>query len=480
MKRRMSLRCFRAATTYIILAFLLLAGGIYNTAYGIPDDFYQKIEGTKAEIAELQSILKALDDSIDARVERISELEKEFEETEAWLVQSAEKLALSEIKLAEDTAHFAQRVRSAYIKGGLSYVELLLEAESFGDLIMRVAYLTRILSGDANLIAAVKDEQESIRERKIAMEEQHKKLKDLRGQVDGEQRNLLDQRREKDALLVSAQKRLAGELALVTPQAERKPVYAIVLDNAPQARPQHGLSKASIVYEYEVEGRITRYLALFAEFPTKVGPIRSGRASNAILAMENDAHFIYTSAGVDVLALIKEWGVKGTDALYAKGFYRDSSRRAPHNLYTNLSTLGTVSQSQEVVIRPAFLSRTGTAATAVSLRYSPTYIVRYDYVKARGLYRRYINGQLHKDATGADIAVRNIIIQYVPHYVDLMGRPTPSLIGEGSIDYYSQGQHFKGTWKKDSLTAPTRFYYLDGQEIEKVYGQTWIQIARPQ
>ncbi|MBS4022693.1 MAG: DUF3048 domain-containing protein [Dethiobacter sp.] len=473
-------RCFLTALTLVSVFLLLIAAGFYSTAYGNLDEARRNVEATREQIAELEKVIKALEDSIKVRVTRIEELEKEFSDTETWLERAREELERTEFMLKERSSVFADRVRSAYIKGGLSYLELLLGAESLGDLIVRAAYLTRILTGDAELIVFIRAEQASIVAQRTAMEEQHQRLRDLLGQREGEQRNLEDQRREMDTLLAAAKTRLASELAKITPQAERKPVYAVAIDNVAQARPQHGLSKASIVYEYEVEGRTTRYLALFAALPNKVGPVRSARSHSAMLALENKTNFIYASAGTDVLAMIREWGVNSTNALTysTSSIYRDSARRAPHNLYVNLSTLGVMAPSQEVVIRPAFLSRNGTSATSITIQYTASYIVRYEYVRDKGSYRRYINNQLQRDATGEEILARNIIIQYTRYRTDLRLRPTPDLIGEGVIDYYAQGEHFTGTWKKESRESPTRFYYQDGQEIERVYGQTWIHINR--
>jgi peptidoglycan hydrolase CwlO-like protein len=467
-------------STILICIVFLYSVSLHGTVLGSPEDVQQKVTKTREEISELEGVIKALDDSITSRLARIEELNSECEKTEWILQETIEQLAQSESRLNENNRVFAARVRSTYIKGGFSYLDMFMEAESFGDFVIRLAYLTRTLNRDAQIIEAVRQEQAIFEDKKTVMQKQNETLLDLRYQLDTEQRNLSEQRREMDVLLAAAKERLAGELALITPQAERKVVYAIAIDNAPQARPQHGLAKASLVYEYEVEGRITRYLAFFSAFPVKVGPIRSARSHSSMLALENSVNFIYASAGVDVLAKIKDWGVNETNALYYKSasFYRDSSRRAPHNLYVNLSTLGIEQQSRDVVIRPAYLSREGTPAPAVSLSYSQNYKVRYDYIPARGIYRRHINGQVHKDATGEAINVRNIIIQYAPHGFDLIGRPTPDIVGEGIIDFYSQGQHFKGVWKKESIASLTRFYYEDGQEIERVYGQTWIQIAR--
>lgn len=474
------MRRYLKAVALLAMCLLLAVGGFHNLAYSSPEDARQQVRQTRTEIVELEKVLQALDESIRSRLARVESLKRELVETEISLKLVTEELADARVKLVETNRIFAERVRSAYMKGGLSYLEVLLEAESFGDLVVRLAYLRHILQQDAEMVSTVRQEQAFMQERKTALETQRQRLRDLRQQRDAEQRNLLDQRREKEAMLAAAQKKLAGELALITPQAERKPVYGVVIDNAPQARPQHGLSQASIVYEYEVEGRITRYLALFASFPTKVGPVRSARSHSSMLALENDVHFIYSSGGVDVLDRIRGWNVRGTNALRSRNpsFFRDNSRRAPHNLYVNLSTLGAESQSAEIRIRPAYLSREGTPAAEVSLEYSPSYRVSYRYLPARGAYRRYINGQVHRDATGAVIMARNIIIQYVPHGSDLVGRPTPDVVGEGAIDFYALGERFRGTWKKENAASPTRFYYQDGQEIERVYGQTWIQLVR--
>jgi len=59
--------------------------------------------------------------------------------------------------------------------------------------------------------------------------------------------------------------------------ANRHPL-GIMVENHPDARPQSGLDKASIVYEAIAEGGITRFLALYGTNEAeKVGPVRSAR-----------------------------------------------------------------------------------------------------------------------------------------------------------------------------------------------------------
>ncbi|EEG76827.1 DUF3048 domain-containing protein [Dethiobacter alkaliphilus] len=464
-----------AKITVFALLLLLISG----TAFGNPGNVQERIDETREEIDEYEQVIKLLDEDIKERLARIDELESQLKDTQRQLRQTEVEIAESQARLEEQNDAFAGRVRSAYMKGGMSYLEVLLGAENFSDLVVRVAYLARIFNQDAQIITAVKAEYAVLQEKQQAMEDQLASIEDFRYQMDAQRRNLLAQRRRMEEMLSDAKKQLQQDLAQLTPQANRQPVYGIILDNAAGARPQHGLAQASKVYEFEVEGRITRYLALFSTFPQKVGPIRSAREHSILLSMENGVRFITASASRDNLEKINEWNVKYTNALGDSRFYRDSSRRAPHNLYVNLASLGLESRSSKMTVRPAYLSRQGSAANSFSIEYSNNYRVGYRYNEQESAYQRLINGQAHRDATGQAIMARNVIVQYVPHPSDWRGRPTPDVIGSGPIDFYAQGQRFRGTWRKDNMSSPTRFYYQDGQEIELLYGQTWIQLARP-
>ena len=65
------------------------------------------------------------------------------------------------------------------------------------------------------------------------------------------------------------------------PDAEaraRRNLIVKISNHPPIVRPQHGLNAADLVFEYEAEGNVTRFAAVFrANNPGRVGSIRSGR-----------------------------------------------------------------------------------------------------------------------------------------------------------------------------------------------------------
>lgn len=424
------------------------------------------------EITELEEIMEALDRSIMESQRMMDQLSKQIESTQKEIAQAGVEIAGAEDRLEESIRLFGMRVRSAYINGAVSYLEVLMKADSFGDLIVRAAYLERIMNRDAGLITSIKRERELIEERKELIDERYNHLLALMEQAKAERSTMLAQRQEKEKLLKEAVEKTAGY----------KPVYGVVIDNSSPARPQSGLAAASVVYEFEVEGRITRYLALFSVPLDKVGPIRSARTHSMQLALENDVHYIYASGSKDVrdaIAALPGFRHTNADNPSLSGHIRTTDRRAPHNLYIDLVKFGREAPSRVILVRPAFLEREGKPCSTFSLEYNTVTKIRYEYRPATRDYLRHLNRQVHRDASGKEITARNVVIQYVPHYIDLKKRPTPNLIGSGSIDFYSMGQYFRGTWRKESAASPTRFFYEDGEEIEMVYGRTWIQIVRP-
>ncbi len=73
------------------------------------------------------------------------------------------------------------------------------------------------------------------------------------------------------------------------PVEQRRPVLAVKIENTSAGKPQMGVRSADIVYVEQVEGGLTRLMAIFSsKLPAKVGPVRSARIS--------DLHIVRCSA----------------------------------------------------------------------------------------------------------------------------------------------------------------------------------------
>ena len=111
------------------------------------------------------------------------------------------------------------------------------------------------------------------------------------------------------------------KISIIDMDSNSRP-YAVVINNYPSAaKVQAGLNDAYIVYEFPIEGGITRSLALFKDkTDVKVGTIRSARQNYIDYAMENDAIFVHFGWNVPAQNDIKTWKID-----YIDGNTRDNN-----------------------------------------------------------------------------------------------------------------------------------------------------------
>lgn len=270
------------------------------------------------------------------------------------------------------------------------------------------------------------------------------------------------------------------------PLEEANHLIAVMVNNAPQARPQSGLSSADLVYEIEMEGLMTRFVAFFyGNLPENVGSVRSARPYVMMLAKEWDAYFAHVGGSDDAFAKVKEWGIRDIDDVKGhKGFWVDKNGRRPHNTYLNLKEALAGKEKNGVFHNWEFTAPPEGEPDyrEISFSYDKYNRPAYVFDEDSGLYLRFINGEPHLDkATGEQLAARNLIFQFARHrnlgtkllHIDV------ELIGEGKAEYFLGGKYLTGTWRKKDLNSPTEYLDEEGNPIKPVKGKTWVQVLRP-
>ncbi len=263
-------------------------------------------------------------------------------------------------------------------------------------------------------------------------------------------------------------------------------VVGIMIDNYPDARPQSGLLMAKIVYEAPAEGGITRYFAIFDSEQNieKVGPVRSARPYFIDWLKEYGGLYMHCGGSPEALIILKKGTVfdlnEMTNGIY---FWRDSSRVAPHNLYTNSEKW-----NKALMARPGDKKTFNNAwqfgeisssslelVKSISIEYASDYIVGWRYDENQKNYIRYINGIILSEDKN-NLVADSIVIQYVKsQVVDDYGRKEITTDGQGDLRFLRDGTMVRGIWKKEN--ERTRFYNVTGQELNLKPGKIWIQIV---
>src|SRR4051794_32036157 len=122
----------------------------------------------------------------------------------------------------------------------------------------------------------------------------------------------------------------------------RNPVIAVKIEDTALGRPQVGTDKADIVYIEQVEGGLTRLMAIFSStLPSAVEPVRSVRPSDPELALQY-GHIDFVASGgspAGIAPLLKSPLKRIINDNGGPGFRRDPHRDAPENLVANLKTI---------------------------------------------------------------------------------------------------------------------------------------------
>ncbi len=281
-----------------------------------------------------------------------------------------------------------------------------------------------------------------------------------------------------------------------TDLANRMPM-AIMIDDNKVARPQSGVSSASIVYQAPADGGEDRYEMIFQEgTATSIGPVRSARPYYVFWAEEYKA--VYGHFGGDSKARhVTIPAASAAKAIYnlddlsggSCAYHRVSTRPGPHNAYTSTGALiacikkkGYPTTYQNMPTRPftddsALADRPATQTISIAYR---TGTVGYQYQWDTDSYLRLINGAPEIDpANNSQVYARSIVILYQALSVDKSepnhNRPVVANVGSGKAIVLQEGREIVGTWKKTSNSALTRFYDSAGKEISLVRGEIFIQ-----
>ena len=287
----------------------------------------------------------------------------------------------------------------------------------------------------------------------------------------------------------------------VSPKVAQRPVIAVQIDDQFDARPQSGLSSASVVWQAPAEGGIPRYIAFFQEgSPPSVGPIRSSRLYFVAWASEWDAVHVHVGGSPQAVALLRGPKGKGTvvyDADYVRWgggslMWRVTSRFAPHNVYSSgkaLRRLAALVGSPSITkakphwqFAPDAPLEQRPVGGRIVVPY-PANTITYNYDRATNTYLRSVTGEGKQYDVGPKkkvrIAPKNVVVMTVPFVPigDAKHRLDGQVVGTGPAWFFTNGQAIKGTWQKKSFTAPTRFFDARGKPVTFTIGQTFVQVV---
>ena len=292
--------------------------------------------------------------------------------------------------------------------------------------------------------------------------------------------------------------------------AATRPI-AVMVPNETGAVPHYNLSKASILYEANVEGYMSRMMAVYEDWRNldKIGNIRSLRAYYAYWAFEWDAFIVHMGGPFFINELIAEdttQNIDGTLGSDTAAFFRSGDRSAPHNTYASGEGLARVisekgySLNYRGLADDSHFSFATKASPNTLLQYNseaknasyidmsgcyPLTRCYFEYNEEDGLYYRsqHLSGgsdSPHADAlTGEQLTFKNILVQHVK-YDDLGSGYLAFQCHDTTRDgwFFTNGKGIHVKWEKSGDYGATRFFDDYGNEVVLNTGKTMICIVK--
>ena len=289
---------------------------------------------------------------------------------------------------------------------------------------------------------------------------------------------------------------------------ERRNLIVKISNYPPIVRPQHGVNQADLVFEYEAEGGVTRFAAIFrSHAPARVGSIRSGRLLDMELVTMYAALLAYSGASEPIQELFLDADFKFRllspsfgDNCENAGFCRDTTlteRPFEHTLFGNTQQMWEVATRRQVnigyrAVGFAFnvqADEGGSAAGDIFINWFGDADARWQYEPSSGRYLRYTDSAPHYDAADdTQLWTDNLVILEAPHRrrTDLFppGADYESLEialwGQGPAYVIRDGNVYVGFWRRLSRNPrqALQLIYSNSQSIMLKPGRTWVAVTR--
>ena len=290
---------------------------------------------------------------------------------------------------------------------------------------------------------------------------------------------------------------LTGE-PMVNPERVNYRPVASMLNNIHLAMPQHGVSDADIIFEYNVEGGITRMVGFFQDVSTvgTIGSTRSARPYFVETVLGMEAIYVHASGSDEALWMIRKLGMDDIDEIDFDCFWRDKERLKTmaweHTLMTSgekleayLTEHNWQREHSEDFSYPFTYVEDGTPysdtkATDISVRFSYYKVGTFTYDPETRLYMvgqykgPYIDGN-----TNEQVGVTNLFIlrTSVRNSGDSSGHMIIDVQGSGTGTYICGGKATEITWHKETMEDPFTYTLPDGTHFSLGIGKSYVCVV---
>lgn len=285
---------------------------------------------------------------------------------------------------------------------------------------------------------------------------------------------------------------LTGKKDISAEKAGLRPVAVMVGNCTDGQKAQTGLNYADIIYETEVEGGITRLMAVYQDITKaqKVGSVRSARYPYIDLAMGHNAVYIHCGEGNTASAHLKDLdhisidtasegakripnGLASWHTLYALtgDLWNNINNRFDTKNADNTPWLSFYDEGETVTL-------TSGSATSITVPFQAS-TTKFTYNAEKGVYTRLNrNGVAVADYnTKESTEIENVFVLLSKITIHSNGKHRMVEFNQGDGYYFANGTYQFIKWSKGDAENSFKFTDTEGNELKIKTGKSWICIG---
>jgi len=165
------------------------------------------LEQIQSEKAAVEAEIKRLDLAVADTSNQIREQEKQIEETEKEIERLKEEIEILKERIKKRDELLKDRMRSIQESGGMiSYLDVLIGAQSFSDFVNRVSAVSSIVQADKDILQAHQDDKELLEKTEAEVKEQLAQLEKKLDELEAMKKTLKGQINEKNEIMSNLKK----------------------------------------------------------------------------------------------------------------------------------------------------------------------------------------------------------------------------------------------------------------------------------
>ncbi|MEG0133836.1 MAG: NlpC/P60 family protein [Clostridium sp.] len=179
-----------------------------NNSKKLYNEAVKKVESLEIEVEKLDANIETALEDLEVNKKKVAESKQAISKTES-------DISVIQSNMDDEQKLFGERMEALYINGVTSYLDILLEAKSFSDLISRIDTVTTLIEYDKQVMADLGTQKTMLATKKQGLEKEQVKLVALETESKAKVKALEEKKTEQNkviAELTTKQKTYASQI----------------------------------------------------------------------------------------------------------------------------------------------------------------------------------------------------------------------------------------------------------------------------